>query len=72
MSPPETISAQFIDLDIHKHYFVAVGVNSRQEQIFGPQHIPMHALEGWGQEHITASDAILVPATETQSVGLSS
>jgi hypothetical protein len=63
MSPPNTIPARFIGLDIHKHYFVAVGVNSQQEQIFGPQRIPMHKLECWGQEHVNASDAIVLEMT---------
>jgi hypothetical protein len=42
MSPPNTIPARFIGLDIHKHYIVAVGVSSQQEQIFGPQRIPIN------------------------------
>jgi hypothetical protein len=63
MSPPNTIPARFIGLNIHKPYSVAVGVNSQQEQIFGPQRIPMHKLECWGQEHVNASDAIVLEMT---------
>jgi hypothetical protein len=29
--------ARFIGLDIHKEYFVAVGVNAEREVVFGPQ-----------------------------------
>lgn len=63
MCSSNTIPERYIGLDIHKHYFVAVGVNSQQEQVFGPQRIPMHALEGWGQEQVTASDAIVLEMT---------
>jgi len=63
MSPPNTTPERYIGLDIHKHYFVAVGVNSQQEQVFGPQRIPMHALEAWGQEQVSATDAIVLEMT---------
>jgi transposase len=63
MPPPNTTPTRFIALDIHKHYFVAVGVNSKQEQILGPQRIPMPGLERWGQDHVTETDAIVVEMT---------
>ena len=63
MSPPHTSPERFIALDIHKHYFVAVGVNAKREQILGPQRMAMHALERWGRQHLTETDAIVVEMT---------
>lgn len=63
MPPPNPTPTRFIALDIHKHYFVVVGVNAQQEQILGPQRQPMHALESWSQQHLSAADAIVVEMT---------
>lgn len=63
MSSPDEVPARFIALDIHKHYFVAVGVNKKQEQIYGPVRRNIQALESWAREHITDQDAIVVEMT---------
>lgn len=36
---------RFIGLDIHKAYFVAVGVDAQKQVVFGPQTVPNHQLE---------------------------
>ena len=36
MDTLEIVPQRFIGLDIHKHYFVATGVNPDKEQILGP------------------------------------
>ena len=36
---------RYIGLDIHKEYFVAVGVNEKRDVIFGPQRISNYQLD---------------------------
>ena len=38
---------RFFGLDIHKEYFVAVGVNAQREIVFGPQRVSNYQLEDW-------------------------
>lgn len=54
------IPSRFIGLDIHKHYLVAVGVNSDQEHIFGPHTVQLTHLEAWVKKHLTAQDALVM------------
>lgn len=55
--------ARFIGLDIHKAYFVAIGVNATQEQVFGPQRIDNWRLDAWMREHLTTHDAVVIEMT---------
>jgi transposase len=59
VSPP----ARFIGLDIHKEYFVAVGVNAAKEVVFGPHTVPVYRLDEWIQKHLHASDAVVLEMT---------
>ncbi len=63
MSPSNPIPDRFIALDIHKQYFVAVGVDATQEQVFGPQRLLMESLERWAKQSTTSSDAIVIEMT---------
>jgi hypothetical protein len=36
---------RFVGLDIHKAYFVAIGVTAAQEPVFGPQRVENRRLE---------------------------
>jgi transposase len=56
----ENGSARFIGLDIHKEYFVAVGVNQQREVIFGPQKVSVYQLETWVEKHLTPQDAVVL------------
>ena len=38
---------RFFGLDIHKEYFVAVGVNPQREGVFGPQRVSNYQLDDW-------------------------
>jgi transposase len=57
--PPD----RFIGLDIHKAYFVAIGVNRAQEQIFGPQRVDNWQLGSWIGKHLTRQDALVLEMT---------
>jgi transposase len=59
LSPP----ARFIGLDIHKEYFVAVGVNSQKEPVFVPQTVPVYRLDEWIRNHLTQGDAVVLEMT---------
>ncbi|HEX9029686.1 MAG TPA: IS110 family transposase [Anaerolineales bacterium] len=54
---------RFIGLDIHKHYFVAVGVNPARQPVFGPHKISVLQLDAWGRQHLTQDDAVVVEMT---------
>jgi transposase len=54
---------RFIGLDIHKEYFVAMGINERQEVVFGPQRISVYRLEDWIERVLTLEDAVVLEMT---------
>jgi transposase len=49
---------RFFGLDIHKEYFVAVGVNLQREVIFGPQRVSNYQLDEWAERVLTLEDAV--------------
>lgn len=55
--------ARFIGLDIHKHYFVAVGVDAGKQPVFGPHKIRVQRLEEWARKHLTPADAVVMEMT---------
>ncbi len=54
---------RWIGLDIHKSYFVAVGVDAEKQPVFGPQRVMNEQLEGWGRSHLQSTDAIVMEMT---------
>ena len=56
-------ATRFIALDIHKHYFVAVGVDADKETVYGPQRVSNHRLPEWAEEHLTPQDAVALEMT---------
>jgi transposase len=54
---------RFIGLDIHKAYFVAVGVDPQKQVVFGPQTVPNHQLDAWAAKFLLPSDAVVVEMT---------
>jgi transposase len=54
---------RFIGLDIHKEYFVAIGVNAQREVIFGPLRVSNYQLEEWILRHLTLEDALVLEMT---------
>jgi transposase len=59
----EQVPRRFIGLDIHKKYFVAIGVDAKQNQVLGPHEAPMQHLERWAKKNLTLDDAVVVEMT---------
>jgi transposase len=56
-------ASRFIALDIHKEYFVALGVNAKHETVYGPQRVANHELENWVGKVLGAGDAVVLEMT---------
>jgi transposase len=54
---------RFFGLDIHKEYFVAVGVNPQREVVFSPQRVSNHQLDEWVARVLTAQDSVALEMT---------
>jgi transposase len=54
---------RFFGLDIHKEYFVAVGVNPQREVVFGPQRVSNYQLDEWGARVLTTQDSVVLEMT---------
>lgn len=54
------VSHRTIGLDIHKEYFVVVGVNEQLETVFGPQKVSNYQLDDWIARFLTAEDAVVL------------
>jgi transposase len=63
MSTSNTTPERYIGLDIHKHYFVAVGLTEDLETVLGPHRVQINRLEGWAKAHLTSNDAVAVEMT---------
>jgi transposase len=61
---PEQANIQrWIGLDIHKAYFVAVGVNAEKDVVLGPHKILNEQLETWMEKHLQVTDAVVMEMT---------
>ena len=58
--PEQRLILRWIGLDIHKAYFVAVGVDAEKRTIFGPYKIPNEQLEDWIAKHLLPTDAVVL------------
>lgn len=54
---------RFFGLDIHKQYFVAVGVNQEREVVFGPQRVSNYDLDEWASRVLTPLDTVALEMT---------
>jgi len=54
---------RFFGLDIHKEYFMAVGVNVQREVIFGPQKVSNYQLDIWASRLLTPQDSVVLEMT---------
>jgi transposase len=54
---------RFIGLDIHKAYFVAVGVDAQKQVVLGPQTVPNQQLEAWVDKFLLPTDSVVVEMT---------
>jgi transposase len=62
-SNAQTPPTRFVGLDVHKHYLVAVAVNSQKEKLFGPQRVPLEQLEAWVHKQLTVQDSVVLEMT---------
>ncbi len=58
--PEQRLILRWIGLDIHKAYFVAVGVDAEKRTIFGPYKVPNEQLEDWIAKHLLPTDAVVL------------
>lgn len=56
-------SPRFIGLDIHKEYFVAIGVDANRKVVFGPQTVSNSRLQDWTGKHLSPLDQIVLEMT---------
>ncbi len=63
MSPVPAAPTRCIGLDIHKHYLVAIGVDTQQQAVFGPQRVAYTQLTPWIAQHLTPNDAVALEMT---------
>ena len=54
---------RFFGLDIHKEYFIAVGVDAQREVVFGPQRVSNYQLDDWVSRVLTPQDAVALEMT---------
>ncbi len=54
---------RFFGLDIHKEYFVAVGVDAQREVVFGPQRVSNYQLDYWVSRVLVPQDAVALEMT---------
>jgi transposase len=54
---------RFFGLDIHKEYFVAVGVDAQREVVFGPQRVSNYQLDYWVSRVLTPQDTVALEMT---------
>jgi hypothetical protein len=59
LNPP----SRFIGLDIHKNFFVAIGVNRDLDQVFGSHKVYWVDFEDWIQRHLTLEDSVVIEMT---------
>ena len=52
------LSHRYIGLDIHKEYFVAIGVDANRKVVFGPQTVPNSRLQDWARKFLSPQDQI--------------
>jgi len=55
--------SRFFGLDIHKEYFVAVGVNAQREVVFCPQRVSNYQLDEWVARVLTTQDSVVLEMT---------
>lgn len=61
--PEQPNIQRWIGLDIHKAYFVAVGVNAEKHTVLGPHKISNEQLETWIAKHLQPTDVVVMEMT---------
>jgi transposase len=56
-------SQRFVALDVHKHYVLVAAIDATQKVVLSPRKISMERFEGWAQEQLLPTDAVVLEAT---------
>jgi transposase len=63
MSQERQSPNRFIGLDVHKHYLVAVGLDSHLNRVWGPRRVQLAHLDEWIDKTLTPQDAVVLEMT---------
>jgi len=63
MDDLKTIPKRYIGLDVHKHYLIAIGVDTDLNQILGPKRVELCHLEQWMEKTLNQEDAVVLEMT---------
>lgn len=63
MSQEKPVPTRFIGLDVHKHYLVAIGVDTELNQVLGPRRVQLVHLDSWMGKALTLQDAVVLEMT---------
>jgi len=54
---------RYVGLDVHKRQITVAAVNAQQEEVLGPQSIPLARFFDWAASHLLASDVVALEAS---------
>ena len=56
----ENGKTRYIGMDVHKAYFVAVGVDAQREVVFRSGKVSVYQLESWAEKNLNPDDAVVL------------
>jgi len=63
MTQKDVPPKRFIGLDVHKHYLIAIGVDTDLNQVLDPQRVELSRLEKWMTRTLRKDDAVALEMT---------
>ena len=54
---------QYIGLDVHKHYLIAVGVDEELNVVLPARRVQLFRLEAWMKKNLTKQDEVVLEMT---------
>jgi len=63
MSQEKPVPTRFVGLDVHKHYLVAIGVDTELNRVLGPRRVPLVHFDSWMRKALTLQDAVVLEMT---------
>ena len=54
---------RYIGLDVHKHYFIAIGVNDELNVVLPARRVELSYLEAWMKKTLTRQDEVVLEMT---------
>jgi hypothetical protein len=67
-TPMKDSRKRYIGLDVHKHYFIAIGVDNELNVVLPARRVEFSYLEAWMKKTLTRQDAVVLetPALAAQ------